>query len=188
MVHRDIEDNTLLKWIQNDDESAFDRLFTKYYPALTRYCKSHLPYPSDEAEDIVVEVFFKIWQNRKTLSIHTSFVSFLYVSVKNRIHDHYRKKNLAIYTLAADFVDEAEADYLIPDQLLAFKELNAEMDKIINMLPERTQLIFCMNRYDNLTYENIAQLLDISINTVKTHMYRAIKFLKQAYSSSNTQR
>jgi len=188
MAHNDIEDDILLKRIQDDDEKAFDQLFTKYYPGLIRYCKSHLPYPSDEAEDVLLEVFFKIWQNRKRLLIHTSLVSFLYMSVKNRIHDHYRKKSREIYRSAIDIADEAVPDYLIPDQLLAFKELSAEIDKMINMLPARTQLVFCMSRYDNLTYENIALLLDISINSVKTHMYRAIKFLKEVYRSSNTSR
>ena len=188
MIHKEIEDGILLKKIQGDDEKAFDQLFTKYYPGLIRYCKSHLPYPSDEAEDILLEVFFKIWQNRKSLLIHTSLVSFLYISVKNRIHDHYRRKNLSIYESAVDIAAEAEPYYLLPDQQLTFKELSAEIDKLIGRLPERTKLVFCMNRYDNLTYENIALLLDISVNSVKTHMYRAIKFLKEAYRSSDASR
>lgn len=178
------EDNNLLNRIQDDDEKAFDQLFLRYYPGLMRYCKMLLPYPSDEAEDVILEVFFKMWQSRKSLEIHTSLVSFLYISVKNRIHDHYRKKNKYVYMPIDVIQDEPAPYYYTPDLQLVYKELSIEIDQMINLLPERTQLIFRMSRQDYLTYEDIACLLNISVNSVKTHMYRAIKFLKEAYRCS----
>ncbi len=185
-MHKDKEDDLLLKRIQADEEKGLDALFIKYYPGLLRYCKSQLPYPSDEAEDIVVEVFFKIWQQRHALKIKTSFASYLYTVVKNRVHDFYRKRNIAIHEPLDTIADEPIPDYHAPDEQIVFKELNTEFAKLIEQLPPRTQLIFNMNRQDNLTYEDIATVLNISINSVKTHMFRALKFLKEAYRASNS--
>lgn len=186
MMHKDIEDDLLLQSIRFNDERALDTLFNKYYPGLLRYCKMQLPYPSDEAEDIVLEVFFKIWQQRHSLIIKTSFASYLYIVVKNRVHDFYRKKNLTISEALDAIAEESVSDDYTPDEQLVFKELNTEMNRLIAQLPQRTQLIFNMNRQDNLIYDDIALILDISVNSVKTHMYRALKFLKEAYRASNS--
>lgn len=185
MITGKTEDQVLLKRIQNDDAQAFDQLFMAYYPGLMRYCKMLLPYPSDEAEEALLDVFFKVWQQRKQLNIHSSLSSFLYTAVKNRVHDYYRKKKLKVYDLEGVAENEADAHYLLPDQQLVYKELQENIEQLISSLPERSQLIFRMNREDDLTYEEIASLLNISINSVKTQMYRAIKFLKQAYHHSS---
>lgn len=76
----------------------------------------------------------------------------------------------------------------IPDQQLSYKELNVEMQRLIDRLPARTQLIFKMNRNDHITYDDIALILNLSVNSVKTHMYRALKFLKEEYRASNASR
>lgn len=181
-------DGLLLKQIVDcNDEKAFDQLFIKYYPGLLHYSKTLLPYPSDEAEDIITEVFFKIWEQRSTLTIHTSFASYLYISVKNRISDYYRKNSMNIYE-PLDSLLTHECPDSIPDQQLSYKELNSEMDRLIAQLPTRTQLVFKMNRHDNITYDDIALILNLSVNSVKTHMYRALKSLKEGYRASNASR
>lgn len=173
-----------LKWlsrIRNGDEAAFDRLFIKYYPGLLRFSKSLLHAAHEETEDVVQDVFLKLWQQRATLAVHTAVAPFLYTSVKNRVHDYYRKKQLPLYDPLDTMEEPVTQSYLAPDQLLMFKQLNVDIDQMIARLPERTQLVFRMNREDQLSYEDIARLLGISVNSVKTHMYRAIKFLKEIY-------
>ncbi|TCD00296.1 RNA polymerase sigma-70 factor [Pedobacter frigidisoli] len=180
------EDFALLMRLRNDEEKSFDQLFKKYYPGLVRFGKSLLRSSDGDAEDLVQDVFFKLWEARKGLSIHSALNSFLYISVRNRVNDHFRKlKNQP--TLGIDFTEEKFAEeYLIPDQLLIYKELQLDMDQMISLLPERTELVFRMNRHDHLSYEEIAQILAISINSVKTHMYRAIKFLKENFRHYNS--
>lgn len=182
-----IEDELLLSLLRNDDESALDRLFLKYHTSLVSYARLYLPYPSDESEDIVQEIFFKIWQQRSNLVIHTSFSSYLYITVRNRIHDYYRK-NIRPNKLPIDAItEEAEASaQMIPDHQLIFKELNMEIDRLINLLTPASKQVFLMNRDDQLTYSEIAAILNISVNTVKTLMYRALKFLKENYNSPKT--
>jgi RNA polymerase sigma-70 factor (family 1) len=176
-------DSTLWSRIVRGDEHSFEIFFIRYYSGLIRYAKSLLPYPSDEAEDIITEVFFKIWQQRENLDIHTSIVSYLYISVRSRIYDFYRAKKMSVPIEEA--FDQAELPYLVPDHLLVYKELSMEMEYLISLLPKRTRLIYQMNRNDNLTYADIAAILDISVNSVKTHMYRGIRFLKESYHASD---
>lgn len=175
------DDTSLLQKVQAGDESAFDALFWKFYPGLLRYARLLLPYPSDVAEEAVMDVFVKLWNQPQGFDFHTSLASFLYKAVKNRALDYSRKNNTVI-RVAVDLAEqEAGHAYLLPDQQLSFKELAKGMEQLIDMLPERTQLVFRMNRHDELSYQEIATLLNISVNSIKTHMYRAVKFLKESY-------
>lgn len=179
MIANHTEDLQLLARIKTGEPEAFDLLFLKYYSNLMRFCKSLLPYPSDEAEDVVLEVFHKFWQQRNFVTIHSSLSSFLYAAVKNRVYDYHRKHSLRTFTTLDAIPESLHLDYQSPDQIIEFKEICENLEKMVKMLPEKMQIIFRMNREDSLTYQEIADLLEISINSVKTQMYRAIKFLKE---------
>jgi RNA polymerase sigma-70 factor (family 1) len=178
------EDSFLLESMRKGNEKAFDQLFQKYYTGLLRYCSMLLPYPSDEAEEVILDVFANLWNQRKTLQLHTSLASFLYKSVKNRVYDYYRKRNIAATVSVEAAENEPEQAHLIPDHQLVFKELTKGIESLISLLPQRTQLVFRMNRQEDLSYQEIATLLNISANSVKTHMYRALKFMKDAYQAA----
>lgn len=179
MTANHTDDLQLLARIKVGESRAFDLLFVKYYPNLLHFSRSLLPYPSDEAEDVVLEVFHQFWRSRDTINIHSSLSAFLYVSVKNRIYDYRRK--LKLNTPLEDIHGDTMASQEGPDHTLNYKEAAENIEKLIRLLPERMQLIFRMNREDELSYQEIADLLEISINSVKTQMYRAIKFLKETY-------
>ncbi|PWG81544.1 RNA polymerase sigma factor [Pararcticibacter amylolyticus] len=180
------EDIQLLERIKAGESQAFDLLFLKYYSNLMRFGKSLLPYPSDAAEDVVLEVFHKFWQNRKTIIVHTSLSALLYKAVKNHIYDHHRKYRSVLFAVIEDVHTELNTDYATPDQILNLKELSEELERLIKKLPEKMQVIFRMSREDSLTYQEIADILEISVNSVKTQMYRAIKFLKESYRFDNS--
>jgi RNA polymerase sigma-70 factor (family 1) len=180
-------DQHYLKALALDDEAAFDALFTRYYAGLLRYAKALLPYPTDAAQDVTADVFCSLWLNRAQLVVQGSLAGYLYAAVKNRIYDKHRQQRRAPVE-AEDTLPctQAEADYLQPDQLLTYQELNHHLLHLITQLPERTRLVFQLHRDGNLTYDDIAALLDISVNSVKTHMFRALKFLKTALHVSGT--
>ncbi|MET0395166.1 MAG: RNA polymerase sigma-70 factor [Chitinophagaceae bacterium] len=178
------DDDVLLERIRNDDEKGLDQLFLNYYPGLISYARFHLPYPSDESEDIVQEVFLKIWQQRHSLAIQSSFAAYLYTTVRNRIRDYHRSNGRQASLPIDELTDAAEAPaQTIPDRPILLKELNTEISRLIDQLPPATRMVFLMNRSDNLTYTEIAAFLHVSVNTVKTLMYRALKFLKENYRS-----
>ena len=174
-------DQHYLKALALGDESAFDALFTRFYAGLLRYAKSLLPYPTDAAEDVTADVFCTLWTNRAHLMVQGSLASYLYAAVKHRAYDRLRQQRRTPFEAEDDLPNfQAEASYLEPDQLLTFQELDQHLLQLIDKLPERTRTVFQLHRDGNLTYEEIASLLVISINSVKTHMFRALRFLKSA--------
>ncbi|MCX2479066.1 RNA polymerase sigma-70 factor [Pedobacter sp. MC2016-15] len=185
MTNNALEDNLLLSRIKNSETPAFDQLFLKYHPNLLRFSRSLLPYPSDAAEDLVIEVFHKLWQDRSSIIIHSSLSALLYKCVKNRVYDHYRKHKMAVLTTLEEMPEDLDLHYASPDQVFDYKELAQNLERLIKKLPEKMQVIFRMSREDNLSYQEIADLLEISLNSVKTQMYRAVKYLKESYRLDN---
>lgn len=157
-------------------KEAFDIIFKRYYEGLLLFAKVLIPYPTDEAEDIVAEVFYTLWTNRHKIQV-TTLRAYLYTAVKNRVMDYYRKRK-TIFTLPEK---DMPATYQQPDHLLHFKDTNSQLNHLIQQLPPQMKLVFRMHREENLSYEEIATLLNISLNSVKTHMFRALKFLKASF-------
>jgi RNA polymerase sigma-70 factor (family 1) len=178
-------DKQYLEALAWGNEAAFDTLFTRHYAGLLRYAKHLLPYPTDAAEDVVADTFCTIWTSRAELAVQGSLASYLYAAVKHRSFDKLRQQRRSIIEAEEELpLHQSEAAHLQPDQLLVFQELNALLLKLIERLPERTRQVFHLHRDGSLTYEEIAALLDISINSVKTHMFRALRFLKDALQVS----
>ncbi|HEY4324178.1 MAG TPA: RNA polymerase sigma-70 factor [Mucilaginibacter sp.] len=169
----------------NGSEEGFSLLFKRFYPGLIRYAAALLPCPNDESADIVSDVFATLWNSRKNIKIQGSVSSYIYIAVKNRVYDHIKKKKLDFKELNDDELNLQDTTEPVPDQLLMLKEVNQRIIYLINKLPDRTRLIFQMNRNENLTYNEIAEILNISVNTVKTQMYRSLKFLNQAFYAAD---
>jgi len=153
------------------NEGAFEALFTRYYAGLRRYASTLLRYPSDAAEDVVAEVFGTLWTSRTQLVVAGSLAAYLYTAVKHRAFDRLREQR----RIPLDTADELH------------QELSEQLVHLISLLPERTRQVFQLHRDGGLTYEEMAELLGISINSVKTHMYRAILFLKSTLYASRVQ-
>ena len=181
MARQSFDDNHYLQLFISDSEDAFDAIFKRYYEGLLQFAKVLLPYPTDEAEDIVAEMFCTLWHNRRQIDISTTLSAYLYVSVRNRVFDYYRKRK-AIFNLPEEaLADTPDAGYQQPDHQLMYKDITSHIQSLVAQLPPQMRLVFKMHRYEGFSYEEIAGLLNISVNSVKTHMFRALKFLKAAY-------
>jgi RNA polymerase sigma-70 factor (family 1) len=178
-------DKQYLEALASGNEAAFDALFARHYTGLLRYAKSLLPYPSDAAEDVVADTFCAVWASHDQLNVQGSLASYLYAAVKNRSFDKLRQQRRSIVEAEEELpLHQSDAAYLQPDQLLVFQELNLQLLRFVEQLPERTRQVFQLHRDGNLTYEEIATLLGVSINSVKTHMFRSLRFLKDALQVS----
>lgn len=167
------------------DEKSFDQLFTHFYPGLLRYAKSLLSHANHEAEDIVSDVFCSLWVNRENLQVRDSIASYLYRAVKNRIINHYKKNKLSVVDIDEAAHEVVAQKHQLPDHLMSYKQFNERITYLVNQLPEKTRVVFMMSREEGLTYEQIAEITDVSINTIKTHMFRAIRFLKEAFNAND---
>ncbi|GAB3571124.1 RNA polymerase sigma-70 factor [Hymenobacter daeguensis] len=181
-------DRQYLEALALGHEAAFDALFTRHYAGLLRYAQSLLPYPTDAAEDVVADLFCTIWTSRAQLSVQGSLAGYLYAAVKHRSYDKLRQQRRAIVEAEEELsYAQPEALHLQPDELLVFQELSQHLLQLIERLPGRTRQVFQLHRDGGLTYEEIAALLGISVNSVKTHMFRGLRFLKEALHTSGVQ-
>ena len=121
------------------------------------------------------DVFVNLWDNRETFNIKISIKTYLYTSVKNSCLNYIKRENFFSSTdennEPPDKSGKTQLDKMEED------EINSAIRNAINKLPEKCREIFMMCRYDELSYKEIAEILDISINTVKTQLKRAMKNL-----------
>ena len=156
----------LVNLIQSDnDESAFNELYKQQIRKLSQFAYSFLN-DKETSEEIVNDIFLKMWINRKTLDQIRNIHVYLYVSVKNACLNHIRstssKKNKEL-DLPETFYFHFSPD---PVQLLISKELQTEILKSVNSLPPRCKLIFKMVKEDGLTCKEVADILNLSNKTV----------------------
>lgn len=156
--------------------SSFESLFRTYYPRLCRFAL-RLTGSRMTAEEAVQEVFVRIWKNRASWNPTGSVRAYLYAAVKNQALTS-RKQGPAVE------VDEQELEKVLselpgPEEELHHKEMQAAVEEAIELLPPRCRLVFLMHRVEGLTYEEIAEILAISLKTVETQMGRALKILRR---------
>ncbi len=130
--------------------------------------------PSDAAE-IVNDVFLEVWKKRTSLSLDDSLKSYLFTSVKNRCIN-FGKKNKLI--LVPQFPQDAISSFAA-DSMVVEREQLDRVAHIMNILPPKCRQVFAMSRVDELSYREIAELLDISVKTVEAQISKALKIFRK---------
>jgi RNA polymerase sigma-70 factor (ECF subfamily) len=172
-------DNRIVPAIREGNEAAFEELFHFYYEPLCRYATGIVLEP-EEAEEIVQQVFLRIWERRAELNITVSFKAYLYRSVHNASlnHKQRRKQHVRFDDAPLRVVHAAEASHEMD-----VKMLEKEIGKALNTLPEQCRKIFELSRFEELKYREIAELLDISVKTVENQMGKALRIMRERLSS-----
>ena len=159
------------------DLSGFEALFQLHYRAL---CATAFRIVQDKeiAEDIVQDVFYKLWVKRESLHINTSLKAYLIQSTINRSINYTKKYNNTL-SRELHFGMETSNDANTTEQALDFKETSGKVEAAIKALPPACRSVFVLSRYENLSYKEIARDLDISVKTVENQMSKALKHLRQ---------
>jgi RNA polymerase sigma-70 factor (family 1) len=162
-----------------DDHNAYKQLFQLYHSCLLQFAFS-ITHSREIAEEIVSDVFLKIWMKRKSLvKIHNKHL-YLYVCTKNHsINRLVKEKKNKFFSLDECLV-EIHSIYIDPEQLLITAEMVKKVQQAINQLPPRCQLIFKLIKEDELRYKDVAELLGLSIKTVENQMTIALRKMDQA--------
>jgi RNA polymerase sigma-70 factor, ECF subfamily len=121
----------------------------------------------DHAEEVVSDVFLKVWKNRHKIEINTNFKAYIYIATKNQVLNYLEKEK-------RDF--ESLDDYH-PDEELIFQELENHLEVFVNKLPLLVQSHFKLSRIEGFTYREIAEILSISIHTIQNQIVKAVKKL-----------
>jgi RNA polymerase sigma-70 factor (ECF subfamily) len=168
-----IRDTDITGRIRNGDIGQFESLFRSSYVSLVRYAKTLIK-DHDTAEEIVQDLFFKLWQDKEKLKIESSLNGYLFRSVHNRCL-HYIEHSRVVERHAAEILQQQTDTQESPSDILNYKELQEKIATILERLPDRCGKIFTMNRFEGLKYTEIAEKLSVSIKTVEANMGRALK-------------
>lgn len=175
----------LLLLIQKDDKIAFYNLYERYCKRLFGFVFRYIKQKED-AEEIVQEVFVKIWESRYKIDAYTSFESFLFTVAYNVTISLLRKRTTEKKYL--DHINTLQRPITTPDLIddIHFNELNDSVHALLNEITARQKEIFIMSREDGLTHDEIAKKLNISVNTVKKHMANTLAYLKSKLDTGLT--
>jgi RNA polymerase sigma-70 factor (ECF subfamily) len=165
----------ILSRVQQGDEEAFGQLLQRHagnlYAQALAYTKS-----SEVAQDIVQDVFLKIWARRSGLAGISSFEDYLFVMARNRIISVMRKK--LMLPLGDGMQDLIPDDGPSAEQRLSLKQAEDILENGIALMPPQRQQVFRMSRKEGLSYAEIGERLGISTSTVKGHIIQALSFLR----------
>ena len=175
MKDKNLYETLYLKIVFEDDHEAFKELFFEFYPSLCIFAGRYIP-SSDACEDIVQEVFFSIWKNRKALNIHSSFRNFLITSVRNRCLDHLKKESSHNRYIENQNTSSTSPS---PRDVYTTNELQEMLQLALEKLTPNVRLAFEMSRNQEMTYKEIAAKMDISPKTVESYISQALKILRE---------
>lgn len=163
----------ILEQLKTGSSKSYELFFKVYYQDLFLWANSILK-DSDAAEDVVQEFFMDFWLKKRPQYIQTNLQSYIYRSVKNSCLNYIKRESKLIHD-----IEHLEQNVVISKLDEEILEDNQEIYQAINLLPEKCKAVFMLCCVHGYTYNEVADDLGISINTVRTHMVRAFKFLRE---------
>ena len=166
----------LLQRIRDDNQAAFQQLYGLFFFRLYQFAYSYVQ-SKEIAEEVVNDVFLRLWQQRGTLHTIDNISVYLYVAVRNAACNALRKQKTGSLIPIEDLPPQHLQLSINPESQLINRELKARVQEAIAQLPERCKLIFKLVKEDGLSYKEVAAILDISVKTVDAQLYLALKKL-----------
>jgi len=168
-------DAELLEMFYEDNSKGLEVVFKQYYNQL---CLSAMRITKEKslAEDIVQEVFYELFRKKDNVKIQ-SLIGYLKRSVYNRSLNRI-KSTREIFD-SDELNTELRDNSANSQETMEYKELSDHLNEVIDQLPEKCRLVFVLNRFEELSYKEVAQRLDISVKTVENQMSKALRILRE---------
>ena len=176
-------DNGLIDQLRNGNKDAFKVLFEKYGPRLYQFSIKYLR-EKEDAEDLLNEVFLKIWQNRHTLKTNTSFQSYLFTIAYNNIRQRFLRKSREEKYIQI-FAEENLVDPTKGEDQVDYVQIVQKINQVIDLLPARRKEIFSLSYKGELRNYEIADKLGLSEQFVKNQLSVARKFIISKIKEDN---
>jgi len=172
-------DESAIDKLRNGDITIFEKIFHSYFQQLFDFSNCFL-HDEQESENIVQDVFFYLWTHKDKLKPNINIKAYLYRAVKNKSlnfkrHQKVEKEFAESHIFLPDTVE-------MPDERIHRLDIEKAIDKAIKKLPDKRRAIFCMHRFEKLTYKEIAKIQGISVKTVETQIKRSLLFLEKQLS------
>ena len=170
----------LLQQIAAGDQAAFRQVYAYFYKRLYQFAMAIVK-TRESAEEIVEDVFVRIWQQKETLPAIRNLRVYLYTATKNTSLNYLSKKARESIAEPFDHIHiELGGSDITPEQILITAEMYQKVQKAVEALPPRCKMIFKLVREDGLRYKEIAEILNISVNTIDVQMAIAVKRIATA--------
>ncbi len=171
------EERELVIQLKEGNQASYRVLYSKYASKLFAFSRKYLQ-SNEDAEEIVQEVFLRIWEKKDNIDVMQSFSSYIFQAAKHRIFNGFRKKvNEQAYLDFLMFADHSSRNFT--ELAVDFQEIKQKSDLAIDSLPPKRREIFRLSRETGLKNKEIAEKLQISIKTVENQMGQALKFLRE---------
>ncbi|MCU0323648.1 MAG: RNA polymerase sigma-70 factor [Spirosomaceae bacterium] len=168
----DISDEQLVLLLLNEDRDAFTEIYERYWKKLLGMA-IYKTNDKEVAQEIVQELFVSLWEKRKTTVIQ-NLENYLFVSLKYLIIHHLKRviaERKLVNTEGVEIPNE-------PTEILTAQALQNAISQAVEQLPDKTQLVFRMSRFEEKSHKEIAEFLEISEKAVEYHITQSLKFLK----------
>ena len=173
----ELENETINTLLAQRDETAFEQVFKTHFKRLHAYAFTILR-DEVEAEEMVQQVFFKLWERNENLSLSGPVSAYLYRAVHNESLNYLKHQKVrSNHQLHIAYSMKHEAEH--PAKKIMAGELEKKIHSALNDLPEQCRTIFQMSRFDEMKYREIADKLGISVKTVENQMGKALKLLRE---------
>lgn len=162
--------------ITQGNQQAFQVLFLRYYHPLIQFIRL-IHQDAFLAEEVVQEVFARLWERRQALSIRTSVKHYLYQASRNQANTMVTKKSYQSCALSE--VEDQLTDPITPEQVLGFATLQHDFQVAVDALPRRAKEVFLLKYYQEVRHREIARTLNISESMVEKHVANALRHLRK---------
>lgn len=175
-------DSILIRQLRKGNHSAFNKLYTKYFSKLYGFSRQ-ITGNKEDAEEIVQEVFVKIWEIRNTLDPGKNFGNLLFTISKHKIYNKARQRvyNQAYQNYIQTHVDSSNE---ITGLEIAEKETRTLINQAIAHLPERRREVFILSKVEGFSNKEIADKLNTSLSNIENHINKALKTVRQHMSEN----
>jgi len=174
-------DYNLIQLLQKGNVAAFDSLFEVYSPKLYGFALKYFKNETD-AEELVQEVFVKVWENRQSLKSELSFKSYLFTIALNLIRKYFNKKAISLRYLESIQNDPHFSEQFPTDD---YETALRQIYRIIDQMPERRRLIFLKSKLEGKSSKEVAAELNISPGTVDNQVSEALRFIRAKLKPEN---
>lgn len=175
-------DQQLVKLLQKGNVAAFDSLFEVYSSKLFGFALKYFKNESD-AEELVQEVFVKVWENRQAIQSEFSFKSYLFTIALNQIRKYFNKKAASLRYLESIQTEPESSDPTVSED---YESVLRKLNLIIDQMPPRRREIFIKSKLEGKSSKEVAAELNISVGTVDNQVSEALRFIRGHLNPKNT--
>ncbi len=174
------DEKDLLLRLQQGDEVAFEAIYRKYSLRLFGFIL-RLVKDRDVAEDLLQEMFIKVWQNRSGIDLEKSYHTYLFTIAKHLVYNYIRRTSLKVQ-VAAYITSQSSELYSHVEEQLYFREFNEALQQAIDSLPPRRRDVYIRCKVTGMSYQQAADELGCSVAAVNAHIVKATKTIKDHLS------